>query len=132
VEARDNVFTPIDTALQAGEPYLGIYYPNDTTLTFIYPAANGCDSMVVVMLMCLVIHHINHINTSPYTLFPNPTSGEVIISSEAYIKGLEVWKCTWAVAIRPPIQPARQQTINLDHLPMGLTLYEYRLVSIGM
>ncbi len=63
----------IDTALQAGAPYLGAVYAQDTSFIQHFTSAQGCDSTVTVNINILVNAKDGPAKPAPaLRLFPNP------------------------------------------------------------
>ena len=124
LEAYQNVYTQLDTALQAGVPYNGIYYPNDTLLTFIYPGANGCDSIVQVQLDILSTSS-SPISSPAYKLYPNPAKEVLYLESSQPIKDIIMWN-----ALGQSIHVRHESgQIAIKQLPTGLYFMRFKIAG---
>lgn len=76
-------FTELDTLLEPGNTYKGLVYTTDTTLTEMYVAANGCDSIVTVNIYVMV-NALRPVSGESLKLSigPNPTATSLFVSWE--------------------------------------------------
>jgi len=81
LEVGQNASFAIDTILEAGQPYHENIYTQDTILTEIYTAANGCDSVLTVNIFInkTSVHTPLEYDYTPL-LTPNPGSGHFILN----------------------------------------------------
>jgi len=123
LELRDDVYTQLDTALAAGEPFNGIFYPNDTLLTFTHPASNGCDSIVQVQLD--ILSRVEAPAKKPaYRLYPNPAQDILHLESNKTIERLVLWN---ALGQEVPVEFTGAGTISLSHLAGGIYFLRMRI-----
>lgn len=71
----------VDVTLLSGETYQGTAYFQDTTITEVYAAANGCDSLVTVNIMVNTVN-TTELDTNPlqFNIFPNPAANHCFAS----------------------------------------------------
>ena len=78
----------VDTALQAGTPYQGVVYAQDTSFTQHYTSAQGCDSTVQVNLHILVDAAQGPPKpASALRCFPNPATGVLHLEARGFPAG---------------------------------------------
>ncbi|MEZ4949116.1 MAG: YCF48-related protein [Saprospiraceae bacterium] len=78
----------IDTTFNKGDSFLGITLQNDTTIYRSFTSSFGCDSFVVYQIM---VDKSNIEEPDSFTgirVFPNPTSGELLVSMSEVPKGI--------------------------------------------
>jgi len=122
LELRDDVYTQIDTALVAGEPYNGVFYPNDTLLTFMYPASNGCDSIVQVQLD--ILSSTEAPQQAPlYWIYPNPTRDMLYIKSRSTLESVLLLN---ALGQYQPVV-LEQGTVSMRYLPAGIYFLQLQI-----
>ncbi|HMQ85039.1 MAG TPA: hypothetical protein PKA00_19170, partial [Saprospiraceae bacterium] len=61
----------------------------DTLLQWVYPAANGCDSLVQVQID--VLSSTNEAEVAGWRAWPNPTRGEWVLSGPSELLAWHCW-----------------------------------------
>ncbi|MCB9294992.1 MAG: T9SS type A sorting domain-containing protein [Lewinellaceae bacterium] len=79
----------VDTALQAGTPYQGVVYAQDTSFLQHYTSSQGCDSTVTVNINILVNAEDRPARPAPaLRLFPNPATEVLHLELDGFPAGL--------------------------------------------
>ncbi|MCO6489644.1 MAG: T9SS type A sorting domain-containing protein [Phaeodactylibacter sp.] len=79
----------VDTALQAGTPFQGVVYEQDTSFIQHYASAHGCDSTVAVNINILVNAESRPAKPAPaLRLFPNPATDVLHLEFDGFPAGL--------------------------------------------
>ncbi len=134
---KQNVLTSVSEIVQPGTVFNGVLIQSDTSFSEIYPAANGCDSIVSYFVKIIVgTHQVEDENTI-LKIIPNPNRGvaklEIADARQADftlkifdLNGKNVWTKNGATTRR------ERQTIGLDieNLAAGFYWIEFAQENI--
>jgi photosystem II stability/assembly factor-like uncharacterized protein len=113
----------VDTTFDKGDTFLGITLHNDTTIYRTYNSSSGCDSFVVYNI---IVDRSSITNPDSFTgirVYPNPTSGKLLVSVEEVPKGIvrsEMYNSTGQLVHRDNLYRRPNNIFELD-IPHSLT-----------
>jgi len=121
----------VDTALQAGTPYQGVVYAQDTSFIQHYASAQGCDSTVTVNINILVNAEGGPAKPAPaLRLFPNPAEEVLHLEFDGFPVGparLSILNSTGQLMLQESLNLSERELrhrINLAGWPQGVYFVE--------
>jgi photosystem II stability/assembly factor-like uncharacterized protein len=126
LQARNNSFVELDTALVPGASFMGNTFYTDTTFTHLHPAANGCDSLTTIHIE-IISNTRAAVQPSPWRCYPNPARGLLWAEGPSPNARLQLWSAGGQrVGLPKHSHPTPEgaeryrYAYNISHLPPGL------------
>ncbi|WP_421949748.1 T9SS type A sorting domain-containing protein [Phaeodactylibacter xiamenensis] len=126
LQARNNSYVELDTALVPGASLMGNTFYTDTTFTQLHPAANGCDSLTTIHIE-IISNTRAAAQPSPWRCYPNPARGLLWAEGPSPNARLQLWSAGGQRTGLPkqslpaPERAGRYRyAYNISHLPPGL------------
>lgn len=128
VSRLPDAMTTIDTSLNMGDTYNGIVIEADTSITEIFTAANGCDSIVTTNIMAVINSVQDNWGAGAIRLSPNPATATLTVITEGvresrahlFVRGLD-----GRPLLSVPLRDDKQE-LDVSALPAGQYLLEIR------
>ncbi|MEM9921733.1 MAG: T9SS type A sorting domain-containing protein [Bacteroidota bacterium] len=132
IEIFQDVTTTVNVPLQSGDVYQGNVYLNDTTLTEVLTANNGCDSIIITEISILTNANDLANENWQVNVFPNPSSGLFQVLLEGDIPLSYTWMLIDVQG--RVIQINQTESRNVDKFELDLTtlpngIYQFLLRS---
>jgi len=128
VSRLPDAMTDIDTMLNMGDTYNGIVIGADTSITEIFTAANGCDSIVTTNIMVIINSVDERWGDEAIRLSPNPASATLTVITEGVREGraqIFVRDLNGRPLLSIPLRDDKQ-ALDVSALPAGQYLLEIR------
>ena len=128
VSRLPDAMAEVGLSLNMGDTYNGIVINADTTITEVFTAANGCDSIVTTNIMVIINSAQESWSAEAIRISPNPASTVLTIATEgiaerpaqAFVRDLN-----GRLLLSVPLREARQD-LDVSALPAGPYLLELR------
>ncbi len=128
VSRLPDAMTDVDVTLNMGDTYNGIVIEADTSITEVFTAANGCDSIVTTNIMAVINSVEDNWAAEAVRLSPNPASATLTVITEGVREGgarLFVRSLDGRLLLSVPLQDDRQE-LDISTLSAGQYLLEAR------
>ena len=126
LQARNNSYVELDTALSPGAVFMGSAFYTDTTFTQLHPASNGCDSLTTIHIE-IISNTRAAAKPSPWRCYPNPARSLLWAEGPSSNARLQLWSAGGQrVGLPKHSLPAPdgagryRYAYNISHLPPGL------------
>lgn len=126
LQARNNSYVELDTALVPGAVFMGSTFYTDTTFTQLHPAANGCDSLTTIHIE-IISNTRAAAQPSPWRCYPNPARDLLWAEGPSPNARLQLWSAGGQRVGLPKHSPPTPEgagryryAYSISHLPPGL------------
>jgi photosystem II stability/assembly factor-like uncharacterized protein len=126
LQARNNSYVELDTALSPGAVFMGSAFYTDTTFTQLHPASNSCDSLTTIHIE-IISNTRAAAKPSTWRCYPNPAQDLLWAEGPSPNARLQLWSAGGQrVGLPKHSLPAPdgagryRYAYNISHLPPGL------------